>query len=268
MIDKAPDAYRTISEVADDLDLPQHVLRFWETKFSQIRPLKRGGGRRYYRPDDVELLKSIRHLLYNQGYTIKGVQRILKENGPKAVQAILHAPQQDDASDDETYDAVDEPIAAPPPPAQPVERSTAAPAQPTAAPNYRAPIDSQADDMFAELQPAPDVSSQPHRALETPQQLVQRPAVSFTRGGLRPIVHEIADSGPERLVVVPKPRVASPEQAQLSISPEPKPITEPENVPSPVRGGLSDAQRRALQSTLFELSECRRAIQQITLGDR
>lgn len=87
-MEKGPDAFRTISEVADDLDLPQHVLRFWETRFPQIRPLKRGGGRRYYRPDDVELLRGIRHLLYGEGYTIRGVQRILKEEGPRYVQAI------------------------------------------------------------------------------------------------------------------------------------------------------------------------------------
>ena len=85
---KSPDAFRTISEVADDLDIPQHVLRFWETRFSQIKPLKRGGGRRYYRPDDVALLKGIRRLLYGEGYTIKGLQRILKEQGPRHVQAI------------------------------------------------------------------------------------------------------------------------------------------------------------------------------------
>jgi DNA-binding transcriptional MerR regulator len=81
---KAPGAFRTISEVADDLDVQQHVLRFWETKFSQIRPLKRGGGRRYYRPEDLALLKKIHHLLYTEGYTIKGVQKLLKEKG-KAV---------------------------------------------------------------------------------------------------------------------------------------------------------------------------------------
>jgi DNA-binding transcriptional MerR regulator len=90
--DKSPDAFRTISEVAEDLDLPQHVLRFWETRFSQIKPLKRGGGRRYYRPDDVELLKGIRHLLYGEGYTIKGVQRILKEQGPRFVMQVRHDP--------------------------------------------------------------------------------------------------------------------------------------------------------------------------------
>jgi len=85
-VDKAPDAFRTISEVADDLQVPQHVLRFWESRFTQIKPLKRGGGRRYYRPDDVNLLRGIRHLLYGEGYTIRGVQRILREQGPRFVQ--------------------------------------------------------------------------------------------------------------------------------------------------------------------------------------
>jgi DNA-binding transcriptional MerR regulator len=78
---KAAGAFRTISEVATDLDVPQHVLRFWETRFTQIRPLKRAGGRRYYRPEDVELLRRIRQLLYNNGYTIKGVQRLLRDLG-------------------------------------------------------------------------------------------------------------------------------------------------------------------------------------------
>jgi DNA-binding transcriptional MerR regulator len=78
---KAPNAFRTISEVADELHIPQHVLRFWETKFAQVKPLKRGGGRRYYRPDDIALLRRISDLLYIQGYTIKGVQRLLREGG-------------------------------------------------------------------------------------------------------------------------------------------------------------------------------------------
>jgi DNA-binding transcriptional MerR regulator len=82
---KSPDAFRTISEVALALDVPQHVLRFWESKFSQIKPLKRGGGRRYYRPEDVKLLLAIRRLLYDDGYTIKGVQKILKDSGVKAI---------------------------------------------------------------------------------------------------------------------------------------------------------------------------------------
>ncbi|MDC3171662.1 MerR family transcriptional regulator [Pelagibacteraceae bacterium] len=82
---KSPEAFRTISEVSKDLSLPQHVLRFWETKFAQIKPIKRGGGRRYYRPEDVDLLKGIKNLLYNDGYTIRGVQKVIRENGPKNI---------------------------------------------------------------------------------------------------------------------------------------------------------------------------------------
>ncbi len=82
---KSIDAFRTISEVADELDVPKHVLRFWEVKFNQIKPMKRGGGRRYYRPEDLELLRGIRHLLHLEGYTIKGVQKILREHGVDAV---------------------------------------------------------------------------------------------------------------------------------------------------------------------------------------
>ena len=82
---KSPEAFRTKSEVSKDLSLPQHVLRFWETKFSQIKPIKRGGGRRYYRPEDVDLLKGIKNLLYNDGYTIRGVQKVIKENGSKNI---------------------------------------------------------------------------------------------------------------------------------------------------------------------------------------
>src|SRR3954451_6642505 len=117
-MDKSPDAFRTISEVAEDLDLPQHVLRFWETRFPQIKPLKRGGGRRYYRPDDVDLLRGIRQLLYGQGYTIKGVQRILKQDGIRFVQSVgrgerAAAPPppgsaaDDDAHPEEAADAAD-----------------------------------------------------------------------------------------------------------------------------------------------------------------
>ncbi|MBP6011848.1 MAG: MerR family transcriptional regulator [Alphaproteobacteria bacterium] len=87
-IEKAPDAFRTISEVSEALDVPQHVLRFWEAKFTQIKPLKRAGGRRYYRPDDIDLLKGIRALLYNEGLTIKGVQKVLREQGAKQVAEI------------------------------------------------------------------------------------------------------------------------------------------------------------------------------------
>ena len=83
--EKSPDAFRTISEVSDELDLPQHVLRFWETRFAQVKPMKRGGGRRLYRPDHVALLRGIKALLYDDGLTIKGVQKMLRENGAKTV---------------------------------------------------------------------------------------------------------------------------------------------------------------------------------------
>ncbi len=127
-MEKSADAFRTISEVADDLDTPQHVLRFWETRFGQIRPMKRGGGRRYYRPDDVDLLRGIKHLLYGEGYTIKGVQRILKEEGVRFVQAVgregtvtpqsvssapLPAPEPDDLDDAPEAEIPPPPVVAP-----------------------------------------------------------------------------------------------------------------------------------------------------------
>lgn len=111
---KAAEAFRTISEVAEELDLHKHVLRFWEVKFPQIKPMKRGGGRRYYRPQDLELLRGIRHLLHAEGYTIKGVQRILRERGIDTVKKIggevaetgtaasvrsLPAPERDESED-------------------------------------------------------------------------------------------------------------------------------------------------------------------------
>lgn len=106
-MEKHADAYRTIGEAAEMLSLPQHVLRFWETRFSQIRPMKRSGGRRYYRPEDLELLAAIKHLLYGEGYTIKGVQRILKQQGAKAVVSLVA--QLEAASAQSSADAADAP---------------------------------------------------------------------------------------------------------------------------------------------------------------
>ena len=85
---KSNDAFRTIGEVSDDLDVPKHVLRFWEGKFPQLKPMKRGGGRRFYRPEDLALLRGIKQLLHSAGYTIKGVQRILRESGVEAVKTL------------------------------------------------------------------------------------------------------------------------------------------------------------------------------------
>jgi DNA-binding transcriptional MerR regulator len=95
-LDKAPEAFRTISEVADELEVPKHVLRFWEAKFAQLKPMKRGGGRRYYRPEDVALLRGIRFLLYNDGYTIRGVQKILREHGPRFVMDSRRMAEEDE----------------------------------------------------------------------------------------------------------------------------------------------------------------------------
>jgi DNA-binding transcriptional MerR regulator len=103
-LDKAPEAFRTISEVADELEVPKHVLRFWEAKFAQLKPMKRGGGRRYYRPEDVALLRGIRFLLYNDGYTIRGVQKILREHGPRFVMDVRRM-----AEEDEQVDTMSEP---------------------------------------------------------------------------------------------------------------------------------------------------------------
>ncbi|MBU2360506.1 MAG: MerR family transcriptional regulator, partial [Alphaproteobacteria bacterium] len=111
---KAPDAFRTISEVADQLDTPAHVLRFWESKFTQVKPVKRAGGRRYYRPDDVALLGGIKALLHDQGMTIKGAQKMMRERGIKVVMALGQP------DDDGMVDAIDM-IATPVPPAQVTE---------------------------------------------------------------------------------------------------------------------------------------------------
>ncbi len=104
---KSSEAFRTISEVADALEVPQHVLRFWESKFSQVRPLKRGGGRRYYRPEDVELLQTIRGLLYEDGYTIKGVQKLLRDGSLKKSSAVSNKAETA-ASDDPPVAADDQ----------------------------------------------------------------------------------------------------------------------------------------------------------------
>ncbi len=95
-MDKAPEAFRTISEVAEELAVPKHVLRFWEGKFAQLKPMKRGGGRRYYRPEDVALLRGIRFLLYSDGYTIRGVQKILREQGPRFVMDLHNGAEGED----------------------------------------------------------------------------------------------------------------------------------------------------------------------------
>lgn len=231
-MDKAPDAYRTISEVGEDLDIAQHVLRFWETRFPQIKPLKRGGGRRYYRPDDVELLKGIRHLLYREGYTIKGVQRILKEQGARAVQAVGRAgglvPGLEPATPE---DDVFEDRAAP------VARTPPAPPRPAPAPPH--------PDLFAPVV-AP---TQPAVTPPSPSQVVEPSSmaarmkegqVSFTRGGLG-----------ARPSFMPPDEPSTAEQA-ASISPQP--------------ANPSASARQAFLDALNELESARAAIGKVLAG--
>ena len=126
---KAPNAFRTIREVADELHIPQHVLRFWETKFPQVKPLKRGGGRRYYRPDDIALLRRVSDLLYIQGYTIQGVQRLLREGGGKLSDDIP-PPSPEEREDQEAQAAAMPPIDAPELPMPGLTPAAPAPAAP------------------------------------------------------------------------------------------------------------------------------------------
>jgi len=169
-LDKAPDAFRTISEVAEEIDVPQHVLRFWESRFPQIRPMKRGGGRRYYRRDDVDLLRGVRHLLYGEGYTIRGVQRILREHGSAFVQNVRRAgaepPPPERTEDREEGGATSEALPEPnlfafAPPAgregadypdgrrEPALQAAPAPAQPLAAAENRRKLQSALDELVA-----------------------------------------------------------------------------------------------------------------------
>jgi DNA-binding transcriptional MerR regulator len=145
-VTKSAAAFRTISEVAADLDVPPHVLRFWESKFPQIRPLKRGGGRRYYRPEDVELLRRIRVLLYRDGYTIKGVQKLLRQPGARTGEG-----EGTEIETVETQDMLPErdvPTAAASAPRAPVEqprrREASIPALAAVPPPPTAPLDAEA----------------------------------------------------------------------------------------------------------------------------
>jgi len=185
---KAPDAFRTISEVADELDLPQHVLRFWESRFRDIKPMKRGGGRRYYRPDDVELLRGIRHLLYGEGYTIRGVQRILREQGVKFVQAVWmegaaqppHGGVDDDEFIDETVDTE----------ATPLEESGGL-RQRFASLIGRDLGDRQDD---AEMRQEPPLKSAPEPRIEPTDRIVQTP--SFAGPTPMPVVEPATQAPP------------------------------------------------------------------------
>ncbi len=136
-MNKSPEAFRTISEVAETLDVPPHVLRFWETRFTQIKPVKRGGGRRYYRPEDVNLLRGIKGLLYDEGMTIKGAQKILREKGVRHVIGLGSLPDGEDAA---PASEAPKPAARAAKPAPPVTPDTPGPAAPEPGPRPQADL--------------------------------------------------------------------------------------------------------------------------------
>jgi DNA-binding transcriptional MerR regulator len=199
-LDKSPDAFRTISEVADDLDVPQHVLRFWETRFSQIKPLKRGGGRRYYRPDDVDLLRGLKRLLYGEGYTIKGVQRILKERGPRHVIAIARGAP----IEAEMVEAA--------PAARPAQKQPAMRAEPSlAGPSYAEASHAGFSGHDSQPHPAPAYTSaslprrdDTHAMLEPERTSIRPVAGAETGSRLRAALFELSEAR-ERLVAVTSP---------------------------------------------------------------
>ncbi|MEM1047751.1 MAG: MerR family transcriptional regulator [Pseudomonadota bacterium] len=244
MDNKGPDAFRTISEVAGDLDLPQHVLRFWETRFSQIKPMKRGGGRRYYRPDDVELLRGIRHLLYDEGYTIKGVQRILKERGVRFVSEAMQGA-------DAPAEAISDEAPAPVSPSHVTEEAPVARSQeprqeagprpsqgPTAAPGANGAA------------PAPSAQAPERPAAARP---VERPAP--TQAEAEPLDEETPKD-----ILLDDPPDRKPDSRRLIDKIRGVPDTASASDPETASASLSRDDIRRLQSTLFELLECKRIL--------
>ena len=236
-VEKGPDAFRTISEVAEDLDLPQHVLRFWETRFAQIKPLKRGGGRRYYRPDDIDLLRGIRHLLYGDGYTIRGVQQILREQGVRHVQSIGRSAEAD----------------APKP--APGFRSGLSEDRPAPREGGMALIDLLPS--LRSARPAPELPRVvevpiPHRAAALPGADEEMPPFPFRRP---PVAAGPTDAA-TRVAVRPANDVDL-----VGPAVRPQPLIRPADVRI---GGdnvrLSPEAVRLLKATLFELGECRRLL--------
>jgi len=247
-LDKAPDAFRTISEVADDLDIPQHVLRFWETRFNQIKPMKRSGGRRYYRPEDVDLLRGIRRLLYGEGYTIRGVQKILKEQGVRSVQALADGgPVQRGGADDAADDF-----------------AAREPSRPSSAPTHH-DDDDEADDaqVPAEIDVEDDIDQLEIDADdpdEEPEQPAARPATAraepvFSRSNLTR-----SDAEQQRQVEAApmQARPREPErdrQQEFEYGASARPAA-----PVGGPGALSQAQTERLKAALEDLLACRKLI--------
>lgn len=166
---KGPDAFRTISEVAEELGLPQHVLRFWETRFPQVRPIKRGGGRRYYRPGDVDLLRGVKQLLYGEGYTIRGVQRILREQGGRKLAQAAGLRVEPDAALIRA-----EPIASAPGPEMWAPGRRAAPVETYETGDPEDEVDSYDDETLAAAAPSPAPVRAPERRLGLTEDQIAR----------------------------------------------------------------------------------------------
>lgn len=265
--DKSPDAFRTISEVAEDLDIPQHVLRFWETRFSQIKPLKRGGGRRYYRPDDVELLKGIRALLYGEGYTIRGVQRILKEQGLKYVISIgLESdgapPVKPDPARLARFDQEEDEDRVAPPALDRREPPVSRPA-PAPHPELGGRVEPTGSDMRRPSAPVPNPAAAPPPAAVRPAAPMPSPPA------VAPLVERAPDPLPAGILPPNAPaRDANRSETgarsafsfidRLTGDKRPPAAAEP---PAP-KGAMSRDDIRKLQSTLFELLECKRMLDQ------
>ncbi len=252
-MDKAPDAYRTISEVAEDLDLPQHVLRFWETRFGQIRPLKRGGGRRYYRPEDIDLLKGIRHLLYGEGYTIRGVQRIIKESGVKAIQALGRGEGAAALQKPKGPEIIDPLDRAPPLAHEGGEAAVLAVRQ--APPQAQAPaaaLPADDDEVFDEMDDEGPLDL-------PPVQTFGGPSAGSAAGG---VAHRVEPQMPVSPRQSPPPAAATaPAPAPAYPMPSARPQAPVQMAPPapPVRGLAIDDVRR-LQAALYELLECRKRL--------
>jgi DNA-binding transcriptional MerR regulator len=247
-VDKDAEAFRTISEVGEELDLPQHVLRFWETRFPQIRPVKRGGGRRYYRPEDCDLLRGIKHLLYGEGYTIKGVQRILKEEGPRTVQAVGRSGGSGSPSRAVTSETVSAQA--------PVVHTSVVQAPVVQAPLIQAPM------VTAPIRPAPQAKidpvvatslgrrepvferSAPSHAMEADQSEPLRAQPERRAPKIDPAAPALP--GFEPVSVAMAPRKAKPKQLALFAGMEEE--------------GLSSKDREALRQVLDKIAECRKLI--------
>ena len=254
---KSPDAFRTISEAADVLDLPQHVLRFWETRFSQIKPMKRSGGRRYYRPSDIALLQGIRHLLYDEGYTIKGVQRILREQGIAHVTGMGEGLPAEPAAV-APQSSQTQPVSASRPPSAeaPVNPDPVRAALHPSATQPPASVSSVAADSIA---PAP--ISRPVPASQPVQPLPQPPSPSLQ------FVREPEHEAPAHVQATPVAELhVVPHQQPLAPAVEQQVVAQTQTVPEPGAaaepGKLCARQTETLVTALRTLMDCKAMLDQ------